>query len=306
MKQRIAIAILFGLLPLAAAAVASCSDRGEVVEDDASTDATTSPDTSSGDAGVDGSPPLEGGRCSPVRGEACDLVLQDCPSGEECTVGRAGDGGYTTACVNAGKGNRPLGTACCPGQQNQCVPGLVCVGPPCEPDASAPSGRCAPRCCPGDDNICGVSYPEGVRGTCSLTIVVPGAGDAGTPLYTACTYSQACKPFGLQACPPDHTCLLQSDQESFRCQTVFSPPGGQEGDPCTAANACSDGHACLGPPDGGSQCRMLCYKDSDGGTPPPFDAGDLQDAALKGGCVPGRSCRGVYVGAPPWLGFCTP
>ena len=264
-------------------------------------DATTGDDARAGDdTGVRGD--TGGGHCSPVQG-SCDIVLQDCPTGKECTVVQgAGGSGLTTACVTAGTGNKPSGARCCPNEANQCVAGLECIGPDCTADASVPTGRCTPHCCAGDDTPCGTSVPEGFHGTCDLGIVEDPGDGGSVPVFDVCSYKGVCKPFHLQDCPPNYTCLLQDDGVSFRCTAIFQPPGKSRGDTCSLANDCADGLLCLGAADAAtSNCTQTCYR-SDGGA--PFDAAALQDAAGYGGCPGSGGCNGSITGAPPWLGFC--
>lgn len=272
------------------------TDDGQAVDDQ----------SSGGDAGSDSMSNTDGmmtGNCSPARGPDCDLVLQNCAGGKECVVAIASDGGPTTSCNVPGTGNRPLGSTCCPGAQNQCVPGLECIGPDCT-DGGAPTARCTPHCCKGDDSVCGASVPEGFHGSCDLTIVEDFPDAAQTPVFEVCTYKGVCKPFHVQPCPTNYTCLLQADNVSFRCDEIFSAPGKPQDTVCTFGNECADGLECLGPADGGaSKCTTTCYHPDAGA---PFDAGVLTDAATYGGCSAGKGCGGTFTGAPPWLGFCTP
>ncbi|WP_394828476.1 hypothetical protein [Pendulispora albinea] len=240
-------------------------------------------------------------RCSAVQGPACDLVLQDCARGSECIV-IAGDAGLTTACVPSGTGTRRAGAGCCPGQANTCSPGLECIGPPCSGGAgTAPTGRCTPHCCPGDDSRCGSSEPEGFPGSCDLQVFANAGGAASTPVFHVCSYQPVCKPFRIQPCPSGSTCLLQKDRTSYRCGPIEPPPGRGIGQPCTVANECSDGLGCLGAA-GSATCRMFCYRQGAG--TPPFDPSAVRDEPGYGGCPAGTACTGTVNGFPGYLGFC--
>ena len=57
-------------------------------------------------------------------GGTCDPLIQNCVSGEACTIGQDGDGNYFSACVPAG--NRGVGNSC--NQTTTCVAGALCVG----------------------------------------------------------------------------------------------------------------------------------------------------------------------------------
>ena len=316
MKQRTFLFVVSALVGAAGIAGVACSssphvDTGGGMDSSVNGDGPSGDQSSGGDAGTDSANNTDGamkGNCSPARGPACDLVLQNCAGGKECVVALGAGGGPTTACQDPGTGNRPLGSTCCPGQQNQCVPGLECIGPSCT-DGGMPTARCTPHCCPGEDSVCAQSVPEGFHGSCDLTIVEDFPDAAGLPVFQACTYKGVCKPFHVQSCPPNYACLLQSDNVSFRCSEIYSLDGGS-GTPqdtrCTIGNECQDGLECLGPADGGpSKCTTTCYH-PDGG-PPPFDAGGLTTGgATYGGCSTGKGCGGTFTGAPPWLGFCTP
>jgi hypothetical protein len=243
-----------------------------------------------------------GGHCSTVRG-TCDIVLQNCPTGKECTVVSSSGGGLglTTECVPAGTGSKPAGARCCPNEPNQCIAGLECTGRDCSDASIQPTGRCAPHCCAGDDSVCGTSIPEGFQGTCDITSVVdPGDGGA-VPVFHVCSYKGVCKPFHVQSCPTNYACILQSDNVSFRCLAIYAPPGKPAGASCNALNDCADGLMCLRLGDAAT-CREMCYR-ADGGA--PFDASALRDAAGYGGCLDGATCNDVIrSGPPPWLGFC--
>ncbi|WP_394839922.1 hypothetical protein LVJ94_23825 [Pendulispora rubella] len=277
----------------AGAWLAACSSSDSNEPADAGSDAT-----------VDGA--LDGGRdsgprghCSAVQGPACDLVLQDCPEGQQCIV-QDTDAGYVTACVAAGTGNRPAGASCCPGRANQCAAGLECIGAACAGDAA--TARCTPHCCQDDDGVCGSSVPEGFPGACEI-LVYPNedSGVGRTPLYHVCSYKPACKPFRIQTCGVGQTCLLQRDGTSYRCNDIVQPPGKAVGQTCSFANHCADGLACLGPPDAGV-CRTLCYHR--GGEAPPFDASAVRDEPGYGGCQAGSACTGTVTGFPGYLGYC--
>jgi len=258
-----------------------------------------SADGGSGDASPDQGP---SGHCSAVQGPACDLVLQDCESGLECTVANS-DAGLTTACVTPGSGKGRAGAPCCADQGDQCGPGLECIGAACSgADAAvALAGRCTPHCCPGDDSRCGESDPEGFPGTCDLQVLASESGGARVPLYHVCSYKPGCKPFRIQACPADETCLLQTDRTTYRCADIHNPPGLPLSQPCQYANDCADGLYCLGSA-GATTCRTMCYREGAGA--PPFDASAVRNEPGYGGCPAGSACTGAVTGYPGYLGFC--
>lgn len=273
------------------------NDTGTVDANDVTKDTGSDrDDVPSGDAG---------GHCSTVVGP-CDIVLQDCPNDsqghpQECVVRSSGDAGVT-ACVPVQVTQQlPKGRACCPptneSPANTCLPGLTCVGRPCE-DGGPPTGRCSPACCPGDDQTCGKSDPEGVSGSCDLSLVDENNHD----LHKVCSYRERCRPFGVEPCGASQTCLLEDKSGIASCVTSF---GKGEGQSCSFSNECADGLFCLelASSDGGV-CRYLCV------TPNsylPFDAGPNPEGAGpgKGGCSSPQGCNlGGFKSMPPWLSFC--
>lgn len=273
--------------------IAACSSDSRNGTDDptdgaaeaGSDDATT--DKDSGDETPDGG--RDGGHCSGVTG-SCDIVLQDCPSGTECTVASTGKTKCTAAQASQ---SRQKGQSCCPGAANQCLPGLTCVGNTCA-DGGPETGRCTPACCKGDNAACGLSSPEGIAGACELGLV---DGD-GNELYTVCTYRPRCKPFGVEPCPSGGACEVEDTTGTSTC---IQPNGKTLGDPCQFANDCVDGLACIGAADAG-QCRLLCLTPN---SVSPFDAGLEEAGPYKGGCSPGTTCSKGIGGVPAWLSYCT-
>jgi hypothetical protein len=337
MKHRVVLLLLCALLGGAGSLAAACSSSSsngfsgsDGSADGSSSDSTSHQDsmaeggmdrvgmTDTGnptDSGtiMDGSGGFDGppANCSPVTGP-CDIVSQNCPSGQECDLARASDGGFTTGCVmDQVTQHLPKGHSCCPsGSVNPCDPGLECIGNTCDPDAAAPqTGRCTPHCClgpdGGDNTPCGMSVPEGYPGHCDLNI-----GDPNNPtqtLYSVCTYAAGCEPLQVQPCTPGNTCLVSDMQGTASCVQIFNPDGGPglgEHQHCDFANECADGLMCLTftTPDGGmlSQCAWLCWT----GAPTPFDAGVLNMVPGTGGCPMNENCGSATSIFPAWLGVC--
>lgn len=249
-------------------------------------------------------PPVEAGvdapGCSAVTG-ACDIVRQDCPNDpegqpQECVVTRVG-GVLRTRCAGVKPSQTlPKGRGCCPGEANPCLPGLTCVGAPCV-DGGAPTGRCTPACCPGDDRACGRSDPEGIAGACDIGLLVDQ-----TEAHNVCSYRERCKPFEQEPCAGDRLCLVEDKAGTAGCITSFGKKVGEE---CRFANECADGLMCQGASgDGGAgRCRIVCL------TPyavHPFDASVEEAGVYAGGCPRGEWCRvGPFVDRPAWLSLCT-
>jgi hypothetical protein len=280
----------------------STSDRSHT--DSAPTDSPT-------DGGGDVVPTDGGvtGHCSRVNGPACDIVLQNCPSGQECVVVNDPDSGLgaTTSCQpNQSSEHLPAGSACCPSSNNPCKSGLTCVGSSCVGDAGG--GQCTPACCPGDAGAiqanCG-SSPVGYIGTCNLT------DTDGAVLYSTCIYASSCTVFA-QPCGDTYACTVQNKSGTSKCVQIYDPDGGPNGlpagAPCSSGNSCEQGTQCISfiAPDGGPgpyTCTYLCY--ISGGSP-PFDAGIITTKPGAGGCPSGQTCSPDTMNLPAWLGLCGP
>jgi hypothetical protein len=253
------------------------------------------------------------GHCSRVNGPACDIVLQNCPSGHECVVvndptAESGLGQITSCQPTQSSEHLPAGSACCPGPNNSCNAGLTCVGSNCVGDAGG--GQCTPACCPGDGGTvqanCG-SSPVGYIGTCNLDLTIAD----GSVLYTTCIYASSCTVFA-QPCGATYTCSVENKSGTSKCVQIYNPDGGPNGLPagagCSSANSCEQGTNCISfiSPDGGAgpyTCTYLCYI---AGGSPPFDAGILTGKPGAGGCPSGQTCNPDTMNLPAWLGLCGP
>jgi hypothetical protein len=298
MDRRLVAPLLVAFLAAdAAVAMAACSSASPGVDPP---DATTETPDAGKDAPVEdggGDGGKSGGHCTPVRGP-CDLVLQDCPDDDkgnkqECVV----PGTTTTACVPVQASQQlPIGRGCCPNNAtgNPCLPGLTCVGAPCE-DGGTATGRCSPACCTGDDQACGKSDPEGFSGACDLTLVDDPVKK--TPLYAVCTYRQRCKPFNQEPCKEGQTCIVEDYLGTGTCLDSF---GKKNRDSCMFANDCEDGLMCMGSGASGT-CRTVCLLPN---TASPFDPSIGDAGAGEGGCPPDEVCKLSFVNRPAWFGVC--
>jgi hypothetical protein len=299
-------------VPLAAGAafVAACSSDPEVTGGDAPD--ATSDTASAGDAGADDATSgdagggKDGGKCSAVKGP-CDIVLQDCPDSkgqkQECVVSQAAGaeaGALTTRCIAVQASQTlPSGRACCPNSPggNPCLPGLSCVGAPCV-DGGPVAGRCAPACCEGDDQACGLSDPEGIAGSCDVTLFVEG-----TEAHRVCSYRERCKPFQQEPCKEGSICLVEDNLGTAGCLTSQDKTLGT---PCGFANDCADGLFCFSPlqDGGGARCRMICLTPN---AVHPFDASVEDGGPLMGGCNANEQCTTTtgFSNLPPWFSLCT-
>jgi hypothetical protein len=264
--------------------LASCSSP-KIIEDEASTEGGTDGNMADvkTDAGTDG--PIKQ-KCPsyPTKGE-CDLVAQDCAGGKECVIVPS-DGGFAARCEDPSSGSVPKGGVC--STTADCVAGGRCI-----------MNRCSPHCCTlGDNTPCGVSVPEGFIGTCGINLKDQ---QTSIDLGLFCTFNAACKPYKIQPCPSDYTCLVEDMSGSAKCVQIYMTPGKTVGQTCTAANDCQDGMMCVGGgPDGGSVCMWVCYK---GGGPYPANISSLP--AGQGGCPANKMCNIGITGLPTWLAVCS-
>ncbi len=300
MRFLLAFALTGPLTACVALVLVACATDPEDAPREASAEASVP------DAGADAAPPRpdggpSGGACAPVKG-ACDLVLQDCPTtaagqAQECVVTASG-AGFAASCTPVQASQQlPIGRACCSNAaENPCLPGLTCVGRPCE-DGGAPTGRCSPACCEGDDLACRRSEPEGITGKCDLVLV---GGDDSTELHRVCSYRERCAPFGQEPCRPGQMCLVEDELGTASCLSSFDKTLGQA---CTFTNECQDGLYCLQlqGADAGT-CRVMCLTP---GATHPFDASVEDGGPSRGGCPVGSTCNvGPFEGLPAWLSFC--
>ncbi len=249
-----------------------------------------------GDGGKDGNSNETGGpeagpptSCDAGIGGDCNIVAQNCNSGQECAAVPDG-GGFSLECVTNTTGSIKEGYACTPSKTgNVCVAGLECI-----------SGRCAKHCCLGDDSACGKSQPEGYIGRCDINVSLVQNGPG---VYSACSYSAGCEPFKLQPCASGQACFVSDSQGTATC-TPLDGKNVAEGAGCAALNDCaSDGLGCYGAPDGGGfTCQWNCYMKGKGG---PYDSQIAADAgAGYGGCPSGESCKYNITNLPTWYGIC--
>jgi len=303
LRRRIAVVVAALLAAQGAMAVVAACDSStprDPIDVDADVDGAVTPD-----GGREGAAPSEasvdaGGNCSAVKGP-CDIVRQDCPNDakgkrQECVVGGP-SGAPVTECVAEQVSQQlPKGRACCPGTAadpgNPCLPGLSCVGQPCT-DGGAPTGRCSPACCEGDDKACGNSDPEGISGACNLVLV----DSQSTELHAVCSWRERCKPFKVEPCRTGQICIVEDKIGTASCVSSMGKTNRQS---CTFANECADGLICSGSGDAGL-CRTLCLTP---GSTHPFDASVEEGGAGRGGCPAGEQCRITFSNLPPWLSGC--
>jgi hypothetical protein len=229
------------------------------------------PPGTSGDAGT-----CAPGTATNVTG-ACDLVLQDCPSGLTCRIQPTDAGDYTTACVDIGNGAKKLGQTCA--SHDECAEKLYCA-----------LGKCTRPCCPTLE-----AQQCGSGGSCDMTI------NYGSSWVEICTFSAPCTPW-TNDCPsgPESDCHVGSGNE-LKCSfpNYAADAGSTLGMSCQYLNDCQDSQQCDFST-GSGVCRWLC-KANDTGAP---DAGTVGGTPGQGGCPSGETCYAYS--SPSWLGVCRP
>lgn len=233
---------------------------------------TGSSSTAADDTGLDFLELPDGGTCV-VGGEhhwrcsPCDLIGQDCPSGEKC-VPWANDGGTQ---ANA--------TRCVPVADDPAAPGESCVteGSPASglDDCDATSvcwgidpvtleGSCAPFCTGStEDPQCDAGLACLVANDGAVVVCLP-----------------ECDPLA-STCGPDQACVPTDD--TFVCTSVLM--GGSGGDPCSSIDACVDGTVCVESGEVGAPCDP-----GETGCCAPWC--DLSAPDPAAGCLdPGQVCR---------------
>jgi hypothetical protein len=285
-------------LVLSGGLVFACSSNDDNFTDGGGMDSSTDSTTDQGQPGKDAGKDVVPMTCEAGVSGSCDIVLQNCPSGHECTAVNleAGVCTYQLQCTTNTTGSLAEGYACTQGASNPCVAGLECI-----------EGRCARHCCLGDDSVCGTSQPEGFTGACAVNVSLQYC--TGTA-YSVCTYAKPCELYQLLPCGPGLDCVPQTGTNgNATCSDYASgtDAGKAEKATCQYSNDCEDGMGCYGALDGGaSSCTWQCYVKGMGG---PYDSMIAADAgAGKGGCPTGEACTPINWSGmlPAWLGLCEP
>jgi hypothetical protein len=179
------------------------------------------------DAGVDAPPVVAS--CAPAEG--CDPVAQDCAD--------ESDGCYPAEDGTVCRPRGVLGERQPCARDVDCRPGLFCDGEP---------AVCTRFCCPASSS-----------GGC-----LPGTACVGFEgvLHGACRAS--CDPTSAPAsdgaCAEGEACYATDGRGGTACL----PTGTLDaGDPCTRANDCAAGLACLAVDDASPRCLALCRSDDD-------------------------------------------
>lgn len=219
----------------------------------------------------------KGGTTDIPKGE-CDLLQQDCPSGDTCKpVSVAGpDGGvaWTTKCAPA-NGLKGISKTCA--KDTECQPGLFCI-----------FGACAPPCCPENSEPCN-------GGTCNVQQAY------GDKFMMSCSFFQKCTLLASPStCDMGTECVLQDPKQGLASCT---PPSGMqvdEGGNCIFLNDCKENQFCYAPMAGAQAvCRWHCHP-SDSPKMPPVAPG-------LGGCPAPETCMPFNFGPGITdIGLCLP
>jgi hypothetical protein len=214
----------------------------------------------------------DGGTGSRCFAAPCDVVRQDCPSGQRCTYVLANTV-RTRACVEDGTSAEgdPCSLAGTSSTQSYdtCAKGLYCL------DTALTDGGTAFQC----QRFCHDSAQCTAPRECNEVLRLSGTQElpfvCGAPSARCDLLAQDCA--GPLACYPSRS----------RGTAVCSGAGGLgEGAPCEFSDQCARGSACVGP-EATRVCRTLCRHPS--GEP---------------SCPTGRTCQPLA--AYPGVGACVP
>jgi hypothetical protein len=287
------------LVTLSAATFAACSDgESPMASTASSTSTSTSAGGMSGVGGAGGAPATTaatgtGGSApdagplvcknhsySSIKQGPCDLLQQDCPSGQTCKETLA-NGAWTTECVFS-HGLKGEGEKC--NYDEECLEKLSCG-----------AGRCAPVCCQTSNEPC-------LGGLCDLLIQFDQTNKNNKRV---CHYAKVCALMTEDACEVGFRCHIE-DKKQGLATCIIASPGKVIDDlgDCHFLNECGDMEHCQNPtgfiP---GKCHYYCYLDQVN----PFSPG-----AGLGGCPAGQTCQsGTLDGAPvdlgiPNIGLCAP
>lgn len=192
------------------------------------------------------------GACRSSGGE-CDLIAQDCPTGQTCIFVILNDAPTPeSVCVDIGGTGAEEGQPCC--QPNSCDRGLFCVGAVRDGSTCTTQGVCRRYCC-GSSTECSVGQ------RCEPLV----SGFAGG----ICDFADDCNPVTQTGCPTGQGCYPNAGDVG-----CFAPTDvhGGNGDACSYNNDCDPGFACFG--EDPSVCRQFC---------------DMASPS----CPAGHSCQGI-------------
>ncbi|MCA9690122.1 MAG: hypothetical protein R3A51_16555 [Nannocystaceae bacterium] len=196
----------------------------------ASSDSTTDP-TGSDSGSSDGVPD------SPVGGNTCSLLSQDCPEGEKCVPWNEDGGIFPTGvkCVQEFPNPDTIGSKCTVQQfgsgEDSCEKGSMCL------DLDNDGEATCIEFCMGDNQS--DSYCMDNNYTCVELFV---------PVVPLCF--RKCDPL-VQDCPDGEGCFMDAPMlgaEGFVCMPLvqnLSPGGGVYGEGCIAMSNCVPGYSCV-------------------------------------------------------------
>jgi hypothetical protein len=167
----------------------------------------------------------------------CDPVVQDCPTGQRCTLNH--NVPINTTFCEMGNGMQGEFMSCDPSQtSDNCLRSTVCLG------VNATVRVCRKFC--NADGDCG-------QNVCAIII-----GNTNGPLH-AC--AQRCQVLNQSSCTiTGEACYLglnASDQPTQQCSTAGTRTEGQT---CTIANDCMPGLMCINSRVGDASGGFLCHK----------------------------------------------
>jgi hypothetical protein len=220
------------------AALAACGD--EPAEDDQGSGATGPGPTSAQSASASASSSSGTGGCGPTTNlglscadeytnvtGACDLLAQDCATGEYCDIDAEG----ASVCLPDHGGVKCRGESCV--TLEECQAGLQCI-----------DSKCTPFCCPDSNEPC-------AGGLCDTQV------DFGNDMFgLVCSYLPQCQLLMNECTAPAECHPARFDQALAVCDSPSSSHVG-EGESCIFRNDCGESQICntTGEP---GVCRQLC------------------------------------------------
>jgi hypothetical protein len=218
---------------------------------------------------------------STVPKGSCDILQQDCPSGQTCAPRQVG-ADFQTVCVGL-TGLKTAGELCY--SDGECDAKLFCI-----------DTKCTPVCCRDNDEPCN-------GGTCDINVAF------GTHNIFVCHFAPKCDLLTPNACPTGLDCHIEDTTQGLA--TCGSPNGttGPELSPCMFLNDCGTMQQCF---QSDSLCHYYCNPGDTtkapglGGCPPYEDCLTKYNGADLGLGVAGLGLCFPNGTAPPDAGSDAP
>ncbi len=194
-----------------------------------------------------------------MTGPVCDVVAQNCPTGQHCTIVSSGTGQNTmtlTNCMPDGAGTVALGQPCTRNNDtigdDNCGGGLFCTARGATSNTSGQQYICGKLCDHASDCAtgqgCTAESDDGLTGVC-VTKCTPflGEGKGG------CSSTMDCTSFEADTDSSGITAIVLD----YFCRSVVG--SGDNGADCMSAADCIAGYTCdFNELDNALECLQLC------------------------------------------------